>query len=543
MGNALYFGDNLEWLRDRSHFPDGCVDLIYLDPPFNSNANYSKIFSEPGGGQSQAQIRAFDDTWDWEGASSGEALAQIAKAGETDVASFVEWVAGRGNGVSKGMAAYLAMMAVRLIELERVLKPTGSIYLHCDPTASHYLKLLMDTVFGGACFRNEIVWKRSVGHHSAKRWGPNCDNILFYTKSETYTWNPQFERHDPKYVERFYRFTETDGRKYRVDNLTAAATRTGPSGQPWRGIDPTAVGRHWAVPVNFVEELAGRQKAAEMNTQQKLDLLDQHSLIHWPAKGRMPGVKRYWDPNTQGVPLQALWTDVPVIAAHAQERLGYPTQKPLALLERIIRASSNEGDVVLDPFCGCGTAVIAAHRLKRRWLGIDVTYLAIDLVEDRLHKEFPSSANGSYEVYGRPKDEASARRLMEHRNKQFEIWAISLVGAHPREHDGGVDGVYTVMEGATARKVAKVVVQVKGGRNLNPGMVRDLLGTVEKEKAVMGLLITLEPPTSGMKELAAHSGFYLSPSSGKEYQRIQVRTIGELLAGNKFDLPAGRRPW
>lgn len=540
MGNALYFGDNLEWLRDRSHFPDGFVDLIYLDPPFNSNANYSKIFSEPGGAQSQAQIRAFDDTWDWEGSSSGEALAQIAKAGETDVASFVEWVAARGNGVSKGMAAYLAMMAIRLIEIRRVLKPTGSIYLHCDPTASHYLKLLMDTVFGGECFRNEVIWKRTHAHSGGRRYGAVHDVLLFYSNSNVYTWNTQHVGYSQEYVEGFFRFAEPDGRRYRATILTGSGRRTGSSGKPWRGIDPNESGRHWAIP-GYARALLGDDPLP--NVQSALDRLDAIGRILWPAKpGGVPSFKQYLD-DMRGVELQDVWSDIPPISAQAKERLGYPTQKPLSLLERIIRASSNEGDLVLDPFCGCGTAIVAAHRVKRRWIGIDVTYLAIDLIEDRLRNEFPATSDGSYEVYGRPKDEASARRLMERRNKQFEIWAISLVGAHPRERDGGVDGIYSVMEGATARKVAKVVVQVKGGKNLNPGMVRDLLGTVEKEKAVMALLITLEAPTAGMKELAAHSGFYLSPSSGKEYQRIQIRTIGELLGGNKFDLPAGRRPW
>ncbi|MDP3064948.1 MAG: DNA methyltransferase [Chloroflexota bacterium] len=519
MKNALYFGDNLEWLRDRTRFPDSSVDLIYLDPPFNSKANYNKIFNEPGGAESQAQIRAFDDTWDWESTSSGEALDQLAKAGEAESASLVEWVARKGDAYSTSMAAYLAMMGLRLVEMRRVLKPAGSIYLHCDPTASHYLKLLMDSLFGPENFRNEIIWKRTSGHSDAQRYGRVHDVILYYGKRDSPTWNITYQDYEESYVMQYYRYEDPDGRKWMSADLGAAGLSGGGYEYEWKGIT-----RVWRVPKSTMERL------------------EREGKIFYTRNG-VPRLKRYLD-EAKGLPTQDVWADVEALRSWHKERLGWPTQKPEGLLERIIKSSSNEGDMVLDPFCGCGTAIIAAHRLKRHWIGIDVTYFAIDLIEDRLRRTFPASSQDAYEVHGSPTDEASARRLMERRNKQFEIWAVTkLVGAHPREHDGGVDGVYALVEGASARKVTKVIVQVKGGKHLNPGMVRDLFGTVENEKAVMGLLITLEEPTSGMKELAAHSGFYRSPASGKEYQRIQILTVKELLEeGKKFDLPAGKRP-
>ena len=516
--NVLYFGDNLEILRNRDYFPDGSVDLIYLDPPFNSQANYNKIFNEPGGRQSQAQIRAFDDTWDWGSDTAGEALRQLGDSPYAEVARLIRWLAGRGGSSSTSMAAYLSMMGVRLVELRRVLKPTGSIYLHCDPTASHYLKLLMDAVFEARNFRNEIIWKRTSGHSDAQRYGRVHDVVLFYTKTSRPEWNLTYQPYDEAYVNQYYRYQDPDGRKWMSDNLSASGLSGGGYDYEWKGIR-----RVWRCPRTTMERL------------------EQEGRLFYTRKG-MPRLKRYYD-ESKGLPVQDVWTDIEALRSWHQERLGYPTQKPEALLERIIEASSNEGDVVLDPFCGCRTAIIAAHRLKRRWIGIDVTYLAIDLVEERLQRTFPESSQGAYEIHGQPRDETSARRLMEHRNKEFEIWAVSLVGAHPRQRDGGVDGVYTLVEGRTERKVSKVIVQVKGGKNLNPGMVRDLLGTLEKESAVIGLLITLEAPTRGMRELAAHSGSYRSPVTGLEYPRIQIRTIAELVEqGNKFELPPGRRP-
>lgn len=553
--NKLYFGDNLDWLRETHEFPDESVDLIYLDPPFNSKANYNKIFNEPGGKQSQAQIRAFDDTWDWDGPSSGEALELLARSGENDAVTLIEWLARRADATSKGMAAYLSMMGIRLRELRRVLKSTGSIYLHCDTSASHYLKVLMDCLFGVDQFRSEIIWRRTGAHGKARRYAPVHDVLLFYSKTNRYRWfapvRPYMKGHVDQYFVQDSKGWRTN---YYGNVLTGSGIRTGESGKPWKGFDPTAKGRHWAIPGAVVADVG--EDFSSMTQHEKLDRLFELGLIKilpgqaWPiyehyitpADGQAVSDIWAYQPYTNntvfgtsdGVDADARW-----LTPQDRERLGYPTQKPIGLLERVLKASSQEGDLVPDPFCGCGTAIIAAQKLNRRWQGIDITYLAIDLVEDRLTREFPASSKETFSVEGDPKDQESARRLWGRNAKQFEIWAIHLVGAHARDHDGGVDGLYTLIEGTRKRQVAKVVVQVKGGKHLNPGMVRDLIGTVKNEAAAMGLLLLLEQPTPGMRELAAHSGFYKSPVSGQDYPVIQMLTMKEWFEGKRFNLPPG----
>ncbi|MCS7137593.1 MAG: site-specific DNA-methyltransferase, partial [Candidatus Caldarchaeum sp.] len=349
--NALYYGDNLEVLR--KHFGDECVDLIYLDPPFNSNRDYNLLFKEQSGEPAQAQIKAFTDTWQW------SERAYVAFCETCPKPRLVSLVQGFVETLGRNdLTAYLVMMAPRLVELHRVLKPTGSLYLHCDPTASHYLKVMLDVIFGARNFRNEIVWKRTSAHSGAKRWGDVHDTILFYTKSDYYTWNQVYQQHEERHIQSKYTFIDERGRFMPAD-LTGAGVTHGDSGKPWRGYDPTSIGRHWAVPKRVVEELVGKQQAAKLTVQEKLDLLDANGYIYWPSHGKgFPRFKRYL---TEGTPIQDIITDIPPINSQAKERLGYPTQKPLALLERIIQASSHEGDLVLDPFCGCGTAVVAAH--------------------------------------------------------------------------------------------------------------------------------------------------------------------------------------
>lgn len=353
MENTLYYGDNLEIMR--RYIADESVDLVYLDPPFNSNANYNVLFAEKDGSKAASQIEAFEDTWHWD-AKGEEVYAEIVTAGgkTADCLQAFRTFLGPCD-----MLAYLVMMAPRLVELRRVLKPTGSIYLHCDPTASHYLKMLMDAVFGGTNFKNDISWKRTSAHSGSKRWGPVHDVILFYSKSATFVWNPVYQDYDEDYIERFYRFSDEQGR-FRIGDLTGAGTRTGESGQSWRAVNPTDAGRHWAVPNKVLVERFG-SKCKQWTVQQKLDALDEQGLIHWPPKGKVPGFKRYINEDI-GVPIIDVVTDINPIGAQAAERLGYPTQKPVELLERIIQASSNEGDVVLDPFCGCGTTVHAAQK-------------------------------------------------------------------------------------------------------------------------------------------------------------------------------------
>jgi len=376
-------------------------------------------------------------------------------------AEFISWLSRQGKP-QESMAAYLSMMAVRLVELHRVLKSSGSLYLHCDPTASHYLKLLMDTVFGHKQFRNEIMWGYRTGGTSKSYFARKHDVILFYSKGDNYAFKSQYYK---SYQMKQYKYSD----KY---------------------------------PEYYDDE------------------------------------KKAWYHLSV---CRDVWDDIPAIGTDNKQRLGYPTQKPLALLERIINASSNEGHIVLDPFCGCGTTIDKAQNLNRRWLGIDVTWLAIDKVEKRLKDTYGAKITSTYEVKGKPYDVASAQALANKSKKEFEIWAISLVGAHPREHDGGVDGIFGFVE--KDKKPRTIIVQVKGGNVLNPGMVRDLIGTVKKEEAAIGLLITLKEPSGGMKSLAVHSEPYQSELWAKEYSSIQIRTVAELLEGKTFDLPPTQSPF
>jgi DNA modification methylase len=523
--NRLLFGDNLKWLRDAKIFPDASVDLVYLDPPFNSNADYNVLFKETSGEASQAQFHAFTDTWNWaDAALTFAAFREECK--NTAVVDMMDALFGFLR--HSPMMAYLAMMAPRLLELHRILKPTGSLYLHCDPTAGHYLRMLLDGIFGQRNFQNEIIWKRTSAHSGSKRWGPVHDVILFYSKSDKFTWNQMFQNYSEDYVAGFYRYSDKKG-KFRVGDLTGAGTRTGESGQPWRGVNPTDVGRHWAVPNKVLQELFGSE-FFEWTVQQKLDALDKLGLICWPAKGRVPGFKRYLD-EEGGVAITDVIGDIKPIGAKAQERLGYPTQKPQALLERIVSASSNKGDFVLDPFCGCGTTIHAAQKLGRRWIGIDVTYLAINLIKRRLKDAFGEDAH--YEERGQPTDFGSAKRLAELDKWQFQQWALSLIDARPRAEgdakgaDRGVDGMLYFYEGKEERR--KILVQVKGG-SVKRADVATLLGDVNNQRFAAGILITLEKPSKPMRTEAADAGRYKSKLwHNKDYPKIQILTIEGLL--------------
>ncbi|HRJ78649.1 MAG TPA: site-specific DNA-methyltransferase, partial [Planctomycetota bacterium] len=403
--NKLYYGDNLEILR--RYVKDESVDLVYLDPPFNSNVDYNVLFAERDGTEAASQIKAFKDTWHWSLTAEAEYRQTLERVGDHRVAQAL--IGLRGMLGQSDMMAYVVMMVSRLVELKRVMKPHASLYLHCDPSASHYLKIILDGVFGPDRFLNEIIWKRTSAHSSAKRFGPVHDVLLFYGKESAYQWNPQFQPYDEKYVEDFYRHEDRLGR-YRLSDLTGAGTRQGDSGLAWRGINPTEAGRHWAAPLELLQTLYPRKNFDELTSQQKLDLLDAKGRINWPKKGKVPQLKRYLS-DMPGVPLQDVWTDIPPIGAQAKERLGYPTQKAEGLLERIIQASSNPGDVVLDPFCGCGTTIAAAQKLGRKWIGIDVTHLAITLIKKRLLDTYGEGITKEYEVVGEPTDVAGAQEL------------------------------------------------------------------------------------------------------------------------------------
>jgi DNA modification methylase len=513
--NVLYYGDNYDILR--RYVRDESVDLVYLDPPFNSNATYNVLFKSHSGTRSAAQIKAFEDTWKWD-ESAAESFHHVVEMGGTVAQAMLAF---RTLLDSSNMLAYLAMMAPRLVELRRVMKPTASIYLHCDPTASHYLKLLMDAVFRPENFRNDIVWKRSdakgdASGQGARHFGRVNDSLLFYANGPDNTFNPQFLPLGDAYVERWYRHTDPDGRRYKLDNMTGPGGAA--KGNPYYEV--MGVSRYWRYSEKRMKELI------------------EAGLVVQTKPGTVPMFKRYLD-TSKGVPATSNWSDISFIRGHSAEKLGFPTQKPEALLERIILTSSNEGDVVLDPFCGCGTAIAVAERLKRNWIGIDITHLAVTLMKHRLQS---LSHEVSFKVVGEPTTVEDAQQLAKDDPYQFQLWALGLVGARPEElkkgADKGIDGRLYFHDEGPSGQTKQVILSVKAGRNLSVPMVRDLGHVVSRENAQIGVLITMAPPTQSMKSEAAGAGFYHSPWTKKDYPRLQIRTVEELLNGKGIDYPA-----
>jgi site-specific DNA-methyltransferase (adenine-specific) len=508
MTNHLYYGDNLRVLRES--IATESVDLVYLDPPFNSNASYNVLFKGPSGTDSAAQIEAFDDTWHWT-ESAEEAFGEVLHSGNGNAAEMLR--AMRSFLGENDMMAYLAMMAVRLMELHRVLKPTGSLYLHCDPTASHYLKILLDAVFGAKNYVNEISWHRTTAKadykQGAKHFPRVRDIILRYKKEGKgdVVFNQPFSEYDEGYLSSKYGKVDESGRRYRLDNLT------GPGGAAKGNAYYEVMGvfRHWRY------------------TREKMDALIEEGRIIQTKPGGVPQYKRYLD-EMPGVPCSDAWDDIRPINSQAQERLGYPTQKPVALLERIINTSSNPGDVVLDPFCGCGTTVHAAQKLDRQWIGIDVTHLAIGLIEGRLRSAFEGI---EFTTHGVPRDIEAARDLAARGRTdknyyfEFEKWALSLIGAQPgnlskKGADRGIDG--NIYFGKTNR----AIVSVKAGDNVGVSMLRDLRGVIERERADIGVFLTLTPPTKPMITEAASAGQF-EMDGFAPVPRIQIVSIEEAL--------------
>jgi DNA modification methylase len=460
--NLLAYGDNLDVLS--RHIKDESVDLVYLDPPFNSNADYNVLFAQQDGTPAAAQIKAFGDTWRWDDAAVAS-YTDLVEAGG-DIAKTMQafrTLLGRSD-----MLAYLSMIAPRLLELHRVLKATGSVFLHCDPTASHYLKILLDAVFGPKHFRNEIAWCYwGPGTPKQRQFSRKHDIVLWFTKGDEWTWNADAVRipHAAKTIENY---------------------RTGLLGSGF------AAGETGATRV-----LAAAGKVPE---------------DWWPI----------------------------AIAPRGKEYLGYPTQKPIKLLDRIIRAATNPDDVVLDPFCGCGTTIDAAQASGRRWIGIDVTHHAIGLIKHRLATQYGPEVATGYKVIGEPTTTEDAAILAKEDPYQFQAWALGLVGARTPVKpggDGGIDGqaYFHDFDGGPTRRI---VFSVKGG-GLVPAFVRELRGVLDREAADIAVLISLNAPTGGMRAEAQEAGYYTS-SAGR-YPRLQLRTVGELLSGRLIDRPAGRK--
>ena len=509
----LYYGDNLDVLR--RYMNDETVDLVYLDPPFKSDQDYNVLFAERDGSLAAAQIRAFEDTWRWDQASALAYQDVVEAGGQISVAlQALRTYLGEND-----MLAYLSMMAPRLAELRRVLKPHGSIFLHCDPTASHYLKMLMDAVFSPQCFRNEIIWQRSTAKaHAFTRFPTAQDVILYYGKTSNVTWNPVYLPHRKEYIESHYSNMDPDtGRRYSLgDCLNPNPDRP-----------------------NLKFEWNGHLRVWRWTREKMQAYHDAGRLVY--TRSGMPRYKRYLD-EMPGTPVTSVWTDISPINSQAQERLGYPTQKPEALLERIILAGSGENDIVLDPFCGCGTTIAAANKLNRRWIGIDITYLAISLIKHRLRDAHGDAIANEYDVIGEPVSLPDAQALATSDPYQFQWWALGLVGARPVEHkkgaDRGVDGRLYFHDDSRAKETRQIIFSVKAGRT-GVSHVRDLRGVIERENAEIGVLISMKNPTSAMKRESAGAGFYSSPWG--KHPRIQLLTIDDLLKSGRVDYPPSRQ--
>ena len=528
--NRLYYGDCLAVMEE---MPPDSVNLIYLDPPFNSSRDYNAFYTDETGRPLPTQIEAFCDTWILD-EDRERAIRQMPilmrEAGIADeVAEFWRlWVKALRK-TNPRMLAYLSYMVQRLLPMRGLLKSTGSIYLHCDPTASHYIKIMMDAIFGHENFKNEITWQRTESHNTADRYGNIADILLYYTKSSQTTWNPQHQDYGEAQLSRF-RHMDGDGRRYKLENLTAPRPNSTSGKFNWRGTLPGPT-RGWGY---NLEQLEAWWHEGRIRT--KSD-----------GTPRMDGLKVYLD-ETLGKPLQNIWTDISRIPNTSSERMGYATQKPLALLERVITASSNPGDLVFDPFCGCATTIEAAHRLGRRWIGIDIAIHAIKRVAKvRLQERLRLVEGTDFEIKGMPRDKEGARDLWERDKYHFQKWAVEQVDGFVtarKSGDGGVDGrLYFAMPQQDAWErdpLRSMVIEVKGGANVGIGVVRDLRGVLEREEAEMAGLIVLQEPgekkrASFGRKLAAAGDLEVH---GTSYPRMQLLTVSEILEGKRFSTPS-----
>lgn len=520
MENRLYYGDNLGVMRDS--IEDESIDLIYLDPPFNSRATYNILFKDESGEFAPSQVKAFSDTWHWYDAA--EDYDELRIRAPEAVRRLIEGLYDFMGPCS--MMAYLVMMTSRLLEMKRILKKTGSLYLHCDPTAGHYLKILLDHIFGFKNYRNEIIWKRTLGHHLAtRRFDVMTDFLFFYSKTDDYIYNPRFRPLiEEEVIAKFPYIEEETERRFTHRQLEQ------PQNVRTKGETRIIQGK------TIKTEQGWRWSQETIDKRFKINPY----LIYWTSSGR-PRYKIYAD-EYKGQKVGSLWDDIMPLSSNDRERLGYPTQKPLALLERIIEASSNPGDIVFDPFCGCGTTIEAAEKLGRRWMGVDITHLAIQLIRKRLNDAFEEECR--YRIIGIPEDYGSARALAQQDKYEFQWWALSLVDARPfggedakkKGRDRGIDGIYPFIDDVK-RKSKIAVISVKGGKT-GPVDVRELKGTVEREKAAMGVLIILDPPTKEMRNEAASAGFYESELFKKKFPRIQILSVKEYFdEGQRAQLP------
>lgn len=518
--NALYCGENLEILE--TYISSESVDLVYLDPPFNSKQDFNLIFRESDGKRSSSQELVFEDTWRWNEKAEETCRALIESSGPISqvIHAFKTFLG------TSDMMAYLAMMAPRLQELWRVLRPTGSLFLHCDPTAAHYLKMLLDSIFGPQQFRNEIVWKRKAGrgetNNEAIRFGVTTDVLLFYAKTDESHFFRQYRPSNPNYIKTKFTHTEPDGRKYRLDNITSPSYRPNLVYE-YKGHLPPKNG--WAVSPERMKEM------------------DEEGRLYIPSDPKKRIQRKRYLNELAGETVDSLWDDIAPVNSQAIERQGYPTQKPEALLERIIRASTREGDVVLDPFCGCGTAVIASQRLNRSWIGIDVTHLATAIIKQRLANNFGFQVFKDVRLTGEPINSDEAMALARDDKFRFQCWAVGRIGAPPIEHkkgaDRGIDGRIYFHDDLSLPK--HIIVSVKAGEHIGPAFVRELRGVVEREKAEMGIMICIKEPTREMLHEAKRAGTYSSINGS--FPRLQFITIDDMFANKPLNIPGRLNPY
>ena len=541
--NALHYGDCLTVMKGMRA---GSVDLIYLDPPFNSARNYHAIYKDETGRPLPDQIEAFCDMWTLTPEREREIRHMPVLVRETgipdEVAEFWRVWMGALRKTNPALLAYLSYMAIRLAHARVLLRPTGSLYLHCDPTASHYIKVILDGVFEQRNFRNEIAWKRTHVHGGADRWGSVHDTLLFYAKDAQHCrWTGLMQDYEPGYVEERYAKEDARGR-YQEIVMTGAGSSEGPSGQPWQGYDPTAAGRHWAVPRAALDALRDEGVTVPKGLHARLDLLNEYGFVYIPEKGGVPRFKRYLR-DGDGIPVQDVISDIPALNSQARERMGYATQKPLALLERLIKASTNEGDTVLDPFCGCATTLEAAHKLNRQWIGIDIAIHAVKRVARiRLNDRCGLVEGRDYEIRGVPRDFEGAHDLWKRDKYHFQKWAVEQVDGFVTTRqtaDGGIDGrLYFATP--DRRDLASMVIEVKGGANVNITDVRALGDVLRRDAALLAGLIIMAPLT-GTKErnflrLMAEAGDL--DVLGVKYPRMQMLTVEQILAGERFRTPS-----
>ena len=564
--NRLYYGDCLTIMRD--HMKSRSVDLIYLDPPFNSNRDYNAIYKDETGRPLPDQIEAFCDLWtldqERERALRNMPILMREAGIEDEVAEFWKLWMNALRGTQPKLLAYLSYMVERLLYMRVILKPSGSIYLHCDPTANHYIKALMDAIFGHQNFRNEIVWRRTGSHNSLRTYGAIHDTILFYSASGKYKFNVQKRPYSIAHVEKRYKLDHT-GRAKQITGgniLTGSGISTGESGKPWRGFNPTAKNRHWAIP-KFLNDRLSPEKASG-GVIERLEVLYEMDLIEVKDGAKWPHPVRYLQ-DGDGQPYQDIWAyqpytggilfgteeaideDVMWPGPTSPERLGYKTQKPVGLLKRIITVSSNSGDVVFDPFCGCATTLEVAHHLNRKWIGIDIAIHAIKRVARmRLTDRCGLVAGRDFTIDGVPRNIEGAKDLWERDKYHFQKWAVEEVDGFVttrRTADGGVDGrLYFGVPGE--RDLQSMAVEVKGGKNVSIRDLRALRGVLDSDSALMAGLIIMEPlgatKTRNFNRFMAKAGDV--DMLGVKFARMQMLSVDEIMEGKRFHTPgvAGR---